>query len=425
MNQVCRRARGGSLMACLLCLLAAASLANHSVHPISSAVAVQAEGSAQPPIMLGATLVDATILVDGQGRTAVRAMSVKPGRAFGKAGVQDGDLIYSLWQPHGRWRYDFPVPYHLARFLFALPVGEEVRLEILRGGGRLTRTLKVDWTGDKDQRVSGQFLPLEEGCAFLAIPAEIVQIQDLPPKAWRNVTPADPLSEERRLPQGKGVVFVDPDRNSSFSKAGLRHGDIILALSSGRRGDPVYHIYGIDSAYNALRRLSSQNRLEVQYLRTDRHSGRARTRKASLRFHGRIYAFEIPPAPAPTAAPLPAERRSQPVVTPQTVTLSTDSVAILPTPVVAGQLFELTVRFRVADPAVSKERIPTRLRYRIMAGARTLLEQGPAVVDSFNGGVTEHALSIRAASQPGHYVVEVTLDYGTKRVTETAILVIE
>ncbi|MBE0702074.1 MAG: hypothetical protein IH582_02700, partial [Afipia sp.] len=306
----------------------------------SSGKAWLGESADDRPKVLGATFSNTEVVADGRKQPAVRVDAVDPNSAIGKAGIQSGDVIYVVWQAEGRWRYDYPRASNLACLLFTLPLDEMLRFDILRQNGKLTKATKVRWTGDKSATVNIDIVPLDRTAALAAIPREIVQVQDLPGKAWRRLVPADPESLRGGVPQGQGLVYIDPDGKSQFSDAGLKHGDIVVALTSGRRGAPRYDLNGIGSAVNAFRQLASQDKLEVHYIRPQRYSGKTQLHKSSLKFPIDLLALSIPPTqtpppPAPTPPAAPAAPPTEPMLM-----LATESVAVTPQLVGPGEDFE-------------------------------------------------------------------------------------
>jgi hypothetical protein len=367
-------------------------------------------------VVLGGELAEGAVVGEGARRTATRVLAVLPGSDFGNAGVQPGDLVYSVWQAEGRWRYDYPRPDDLARLLFTLPLGEKIRFEILRNNGRLTKALTVKWAGPKTTSLRVDAVLLDRTSSLVAIPAELIQTQDLPAGAWRRLAQASP---GKQGPHGPGLVFHDPDRESPFAKAGLRHGDIIVSLTSGGRGAARYDLYGTGSAVSAFRQLAAQERIEAQYMRPQQYTGKPVVRTVTLKIPRELAILQLEPA-APVAPP-PAAGAQAPAAGP---TLLAESLVATPNPVGAGKRFDLAIRFRASD-AGERGPLTVMFGYRILAGAQTMAESKPVAVPAQSGALTEYVQHLQASSQPGSYVVEVQLSFGSKRASDSVVLRVE
>lgn len=313
---------------------------------------------------------------NGQVNQGLLLRKLEKQSPFRQAGLQQGDVLYGVGH-HGAWLTTNLDPRGLMEALALTPEGVELDFLYLR-------KLK-----ERDGRIRIGADPPPGIARFLRDAASIRGL-------WVAAVP--PWASAVYAAGAPGVVVLEVPKRSAWAPAKLKKGDIITGVGDAAAATPE-PAAGVEQFAQLVAGTAARG--PVRFF-------------VSRRGTASIFTVAVPPGPDLAWAD-PGSRPS----------LAAESVAVSPTPVRAGETFDLAIRYRAADPGASRDRIPVHLRYRILAGANSLLESEAVPVDSFNGGVTAHTVHLRAASQPGYYIVEVQLEYGTAHVTETAALKVE
>ena len=205
------------------------------------------------------------LMLDGRGSTigvritdaekeGVRVEEVTEGSPAQKAGIRPGDIVVEFDGERVRSARQ------LSRLVQETPEGRTVRATVLRGGSR--QTLEV--TPDSGTHARGEVLlhmpdigrHIERG--LRALPRGFAFDFDVDPEAGIHIRPRGrlgaqlmPLTEQLAEYFGakEGVLVSSVDRDSAAAKAGLKAGDVIVAVN-GRKvtsaGDIGEEIRGAD-----------------------------------------------------------------------------------------------------------------------------------------------------------------------------------
>ncbi|MBF0382320.1 MAG: trypsin-like peptidase domain-containing protein [Magnetococcales bacterium] len=186
-------------------------------------------------------------------------MTVQPGGAFAQSGLQADDIIFKL---DGR-RVKSPAA--LDKLLQNINSGETVRLSIVRNGDRLDKNLKVDRAGAQtvalqqpvqqpNQMIFARPQPSQTGNTWaqgrvdgnnrLVMQQGNTQAQPKKPAVvgaaktefdWMGLemTPINKnlIAKKKSLKNKSGGLITDVDAGSSADRAGLRRGDIVVAIN--------------------------------------------------------------------------------------------------------------------------------------------------------------------------------------------------
>jgi serine protease Do len=139
--------------------------------------------------------------------------NVQPSSPADKAGVQAGDIIVGFDQA------EVDSANHLPLLVGSTPIGKQVNLKVLRNGAEKTLKVKIDRLQDDDEAVQ---LSSKGSAGSLGL----------------SVAPlTDEEREAAKVSGGVAVRGVTPD--SPADQAGLREGDVILALNNSNVSTPA------------------------------------------------------------------------------------------------------------------------------------------------------------------------------------------
>ncbi len=139
--------------------------------------------------------------------------SVQPAGPADKAGVQAGDIIVGFDQTA------VESANHLPLLVGSTQVGKQVAMKVLRGGAEKTLQVKIE--------------RLDDG-------VEPKQVSSAKPSAALGLAVAPLTAEERAASQLEiGVAVREVQPGTPAAKAGLRQGDVIIAVNNARVSTPA------------------------------------------------------------------------------------------------------------------------------------------------------------------------------------------
>ncbi|MEE8460122.1 MAG: trypsin-like peptidase domain-containing protein [Phycisphaerales bacterium] len=160
-----------------------------------------------------------------------RVDSVKSGSAAEHAGIEPGDVLRMV---NGE-TVDEAVDFHIA--LIGMQPGDELRLELVRGGRRYRTSLQL---GDRPRPDAPSVLRQRLGVVVRPLPAK--------------------LAQNLGLPRGGGFVVVEIDPDSPAREIGMRSRDVLVAL--GR-----YYPTTLDELGELVDSLDAHQEVSVTFLR--------------------------------------------------------------------------------------------------------------------------------------------------------------
>ena len=160
-----------------------------------------------------------------------RIDSVKPGSAAERAGIEPGDILLKV---NGE-AVDEAVDFHIA--LIGRRPGDELRLELVRGGRRYRTSLLLD---DRPRLDAPSIVRQRLGVVVRPLPAD--------------------LAKNLGLPRGGGFVVVDIDPDGPAQRIGMRSRDVLVAV--GR-----YYPMTLDELGELVEYLDPDQEVLVTFLR--------------------------------------------------------------------------------------------------------------------------------------------------------------
>ncbi len=160
-----------------------------------------------------------------------RIDSVKPGSAAERAGIEPGDILLKV---NGE-AVDEAVDFHIA--LIGRRPGDELRLELVRGGRRYRTSLLLD---DRPRPDAPSIVRQRLGVVVRPLPAD--------------------LAKNLGLPRGGGFVVVDIDPDGPAQRIGMRARDVLVAV--GR-----YYPMTLDELGELVEYLDPDQEVLVTFLR--------------------------------------------------------------------------------------------------------------------------------------------------------------
>jgi hypothetical protein len=329
------------------------------------------------------------------------ALLVQPGKdsPFLKQGLQHLDVIVDVVGRDGTTRLSQLGPFqaeHVVRLLTGLPEGAEVALEFYRQGKpgqKQTRNFRIPPMAQSDvltlKRVYADSY-FFAGALLAALPAEVAHFHG-------GLRPND------------GPLVTAIYGEGAFFKAGARRGDVLVATNPASGAAPCT-FPNLSGFLQCLDAHGDRGPIQFTIVR-----GTQKTVITPLTIPAAIVAG-IRSALRQRSTPPPQPRGA--------IRPGIESIAIDPQPVAAGQPFTVRVSFRIPDPGSAPGSNST-LNLRILAGSGVLFEEKPVAILAGSGTLIEHTFRLKAAAQPGAFVVEVSLEGASHRDTKSSALRVE
>ncbi|MDZ7640260.1 MAG: hypothetical protein U5J83_18735 [Bryobacterales bacterium] len=336
----------------------------------------------------------------GNAKERRYVLLAQPGKdsAFRRQGLQHLDLITDVVRQDGAKRLSDLGPFqaaHFVRLVTGLPEGTEVTLEFIRygkPGQKQTRNFRIprmdprEFADLKRAYAESYFFA---GALLASLPAEVAHFHG-----------------EFRENDGLLVAAIYPE--GALFKAGARRGDALFTADPARNPAPCM-FPSVGSLLQCLDRFAEEGPLRFTFIRGAK---------------GIVAPLTVPPGILADIRQTLRQRNTLPPETPAAAPPGIESVAIEPQPVGAGQPFAVRVVFSPGSGG-GKPGVPGVLQLRILAGARVLLAEKPVSIAPDSGTLLEHTYRLKAANQPGAFVVEVSLEDPSHRDTKSVALRVE